>query len=122
MTKRIVYLDEAADILGLSKEAIRKRIKRDSIKAKKDADGRWQVIIEDTDQDTTTGHGQATKDAYIRSLEERVSELKQERDYLRQDVEYFKVLTMQKEQKILQLEDGRQKRFKWWPFGKKDKE
>lgn len=122
MTKRIVYIDEASDILGLSREAIRKRIKRGSIKAKKDADGRWQVIIEDTDQDTTTGHGQATKDAYIRSLEERVSELKQERDYLRQDVEYFKVLTMQKERKILQLEDGRQKRFKWWPFGKKDKE
>ena len=122
MTKRIVYIDEASDILGLSREAIRKRIKRGSIKAKKDADGRWQVIIEDTDQDTGHIHGQDVKEAYIRSLEERVSELKQQNDYLRQDVEYFKVITMQKEQKILQLEDGRQKRFKWWPFGKKDKE
>ncbi len=117
MTKRIVYLDEASDILGLSKEAIRKRIKRGSIKANKDASGKWQVVLEDGDQDTGAGHGQAVKDAYIRSLEERVNELKQANDYLRQDVEYFKVLTMQKEQKILQLEDGR--RFKWWPFSRR---
>lgn len=117
MTKRIVYLDEAADILGLSKEALRKRIKRGSISAQKDAAGRWQVVIPDDGQDTGSGHVKDVTDAYIRSLEERVEELKQQNDYLRQDVEYFKVLTMQKEQKILQLEDGR--RFKWWPFKRK---
>ncbi len=119
MTKRIVYLDEAADILGLSKEALRKRIKRGSIKANKDAAGRWQVLLEDDGQDDGTSHGQDVTDAYIHSLEARVSELKQQNDYLRQDVEYFKVITMQKEQAILQLTDGRQ-RVKWWPFSRQE--
>lgn len=118
MTKRIVYLDEAADILGLSKDALRKRVKRGSIKATKDAAGRWQVIIEDSDQAAGGGHVQAIKDAYIQELRERINELKEQNKNLRGDVEFFKALTMQKDQKILQLEDGR--RFKWWPFGKKD--
>lgn len=44
-TKQPVTLDEASRIMGLSKEALRKRIARKTIQATKDAAGRWRVVI-----------------------------------------------------------------------------
>ena len=116
MTKRIVYLDAAADILGLSKEAIRKRIKRGSIEAKKDAAGRWLITLPDNVQDGVNGHGQAEKDAIYKLLQERIEELREERDF-------YKHLLLSREQRILQLEAGKkdQGRAWWWPFGKNKK-
>jgi len=44
-TKEPVTLDKAAETLGISKDALRKRIQRGSIEAVKDKSGKWQVII-----------------------------------------------------------------------------
>lgn len=117
MTKRIVYLDEAADILGLSKDALRKRVKRGSIKATKDEAGRWQVIIEDSDQDGDHRRDQAEKDVIYKLLQEQIEQLKGERDF-------YKHLLISREQRILQLEAGKKERRlpSWWPFGRKEKE
>ena len=60
MTVKTVGIDDAAQILGISKEALRKRVLRGSIDAKKDSSGRWQITLNDTGQDTgqdKPGHG-----------------------------------------------------------------
>ena len=95
MTKRLVYVEEAADILGLSKEAIRKRIKRGTIDAKKDAGGKWLIAIEDDVEDAGEASGQAKKDLTVQILLDQVEDLKRERDYYRN---YF----LNQNQKLLQ--------------------
>ena len=50
--KRVVGIDEASRVLGISKEAIRKRISRGSLEASKDNNGHWQVTLYDTGHDT----------------------------------------------------------------------
>lgn len=74
MTRTGHDLDAAAAVLGISKEALRKRIKRGSIEATKDNAGRWQVYIEDTrpdaGEDTRPDNVQdAVLDAYRTTLD-----------------------------------------------------
>jgi len=104
VTKRLVYVDEAADILGLSKEAIRKRIKRGTIDAKKDAGGKWLIAVEDDVGDAGEASGQAGKDLTVKILLEQVEDLKRERDYYRN---YF----LNQNQKLLQPGQPWWKRF-----------
>jgi len=101
MTKRLVNIEQASDILGLSKEAIRKRIKRGTIDAKKDALGKWLIAIEDDVEDTVQYSRQAEKDMMVKVLLEQVEDLKRERDYYRN---YF----LNQNRKLLQ--PGRT----WW--------
>jgi chromosome segregation ATPase len=84
MTKRIVYLDAAADILGVSPEALRKRIKRGSIDATKDEGGRWLITLPDDVQDGGGGRGQAEKDVIIKGLNSQIDELKADKEYLKE--------------------------------------
>ena len=44
-------LREAADVLGISPHAVRMRIKRGSIEAYKDTDGRWYVLLPGGDRE-----------------------------------------------------------------------
>ena len=76
---------EAADALGVSQDAVRKRIARGTITHDRDESGRVYVYltpsetVHKTDQDT--GQDDATKtvqDAYIRSLEDQISFLRDE--------------------------------------------
>ena len=101
MTKRLVYIDEAAAIMDVSKEAIRKRIKRGTIEAKKDAAGKWLIAIQDDVEDGGQYSRQAEKDLTIEVLLAQVEDLKKERDYYRG---YF----LNRERKLLQ--PGRS----WW--------
>ena len=107
MTKRIVYMDDAADILGLSKDAIRKRIKRGTIEASKDAAGRWMVTIPDGPGDSGYGQVLPERDAVIQLLHDQIDQLKDERDLLRE-------LLLRREERILQLEAPKQDRRPWW--------
>ncbi len=47
MTERTLEIGDAARVLGISTEAVRKRIKRGSLKAQKNDDGQWQVIMDE---------------------------------------------------------------------------
>lgn len=47
MTEKTIEIGDAARALGISTEAVRKRIKRGSLKARKNADGQWQVIVDE---------------------------------------------------------------------------
>ncbi len=76
---------EAADALGISQDAVRKRIARDTIRHDRDESGRVVVYlspsetVRKTDQDR--GQDDATKtvqDAYVRSLEDQIAFLRDE--------------------------------------------
>ena len=95
VTKRLVYVDEASDALGLSKEAIRKRIKRGTIDARKDAKGKWLIAIDDDVEDAGEVSGQARKDLTVQILMAQVEDLRRERDHYRN---YF----LTQNQKLLQ--------------------
>ncbi len=56
-----VSISEASKLLGVSKEAIRKRIARGSIEASKGDDGHWQVTVYNTGKDTGQGVGDDTR-------------------------------------------------------------
>ncbi len=47
MTEQTLEIGDAARVLGISTEAVRKRIKRGSLKAQKNGDGQWQVIMDE---------------------------------------------------------------------------
>jgi len=47
MTEQTLEIGDAARVLGISTEAVRKRIKRGSLKAQKNGDGQWQVILDE---------------------------------------------------------------------------
>jgi hypothetical protein len=78
---RRVSVQEAAEYLGTTVDAIRKRVQRDTIAHEKDADGRVWVHLDasmtrqDTDQDTT---GQAARDELVEELRDQVRFLREE--------------------------------------------
>jgi DNA-binding transcriptional MerR regulator len=98
-------LIEAGQALGISPDAVRMRIKRGSMQAEKDAEGRWLVWV-DTEQAAAEREvereakqaeerepereGELSAEALrarIEALEERIGELKEERDFLRRQVD-----------------------------------
>lgn len=109
MTKRTVTLDEAARIMGASKEALRKRIKRGTIDAKKDTNGRWLVTV---DQDTG-------EDAVRDTSRTLVDVMQKEIEYLRQENERKDHIIMSLTQRVPLLRaredklEGKDKR-PWW--------
>jgi hypothetical protein len=63
-------LRDAADVLGLTVDAIRKRVKRGTLESEKDADGRLYVFL-DTDQESD--HPRSDIDRLISTLEEQLA-------------------------------------------------
>jgi hypothetical protein len=78
MTKRTYDLDTAADILNTSKEALRKRIQRGSIEAKKDNKGHWQVIIDDLVKEARQDKGQDMSGPLLEHLQKENERLWQQ--------------------------------------------
>ncbi len=74
-TGRRVTMREAADELGVSVEAIRKRVQRGSIRSDKDPDGRRYVYL---DEGVDAYHPQAEVES-----SELVEELRRQNEYLR---------------------------------------
>ena len=76
---------QAADALGISQDAVRKRIARGTITHDRDESGRIYVYlapsetVHKTDQDTSQDATSKTvQDAYIRSLEDQIAFLRRE--------------------------------------------
>jgi len=86
-----VPLAEAAQRLGLTVDATRKRVKRGLLAATKDDDGRWYVTLPDADErggvDTTAMRLSTRMDEDLRAevvfLRERLQEAERERAELR---------------------------------------
>ena len=76
---------QAADVLNISQDAVRKRIARGTIPHDRDGSGRVCVYlspsetVHKTDQDTSQDDASKTvQDAYIRSLEDQIAFLRRE--------------------------------------------
>ncbi len=102
LTVKTVGIDDAAQILGISKEALRKRINRGSIKAKKDRKGHWQITLNDTGQDKGQDN-QWTSNQLIEHL-------KQENDRLWQELSRKDVIIMNLTESVKLLGPGKQEK------------
>ena len=100
---------EVAEVMGITLDAIRKRVARGTNPHEKDDDGRVWVIL-DTDQDTArkvrdTDQPQSDKDALISEMRERVASLERQLESERQaNSEHRRVLAAALERIPPQLE------------------
>jgi excisionase family DNA binding protein len=95
---------QAADALGISQDAVRKRIARGTISHYRDESGRVVVYlspsetVHKTDQDTTQDDATKTvQDAYIQSLEDQIA-------FLRRELERKDAILLNLTERIPQLE------------------
>ncbi len=72
-------VEQAADILGISKDAVRKRIARDTLEATKGEDGTWTVFLDSGAEDKTDD-----QDSHFWEL---IQDQRQEIDRLRQELQ-----------------------------------
>jgi phage shock protein A len=134
MTERTLEIGEAARILGISTEAVRKRIKRGSLKAQKNGDGQWLVILDESrlaavardnggDGVQADASGVATTLDLARSsaaieetLRDEVDVLRDEVSFLREEISRLDTIIMSLTQNIKMLEAPRQAqpRMSWW--------
>ncbi len=105
----------AARTLGLTPDAVRKRLARGSLTGGKGSDGKWWVRV-DTDHDATgqrpesvqNGHGE--NDATVQNI---LDALRSELDAKNQQIEQLHVLLQQAQQLALPApKDSRS----WWRF------
>ena len=93
-------LETAARILGISVDAVRKRIKRGKLEAEKDESGRWRVLLPDEIPD---------------DVHNIVDILRRENEFLKAELERKDHILMALAQKIPQLEAPKeQDRQPWW--------
>jgi hypothetical protein len=83
-----VSVYEAAELMGVTVDAIRKRISRRTIPHERDEDGRVWVLL-DTDQDTTskvqdTGQPRSDNEALISEMRDRIASLEHQLEQERQ--------------------------------------
>jgi hypothetical protein len=83
-----VSVYQAAEVMGVTVDAIRKRISRDTIPHERDEDGRVWVIL-DTDQDAASNvrdsdQPQSATDALISQMQDRIASLERQLDQERE--------------------------------------
>jgi len=108
MGKKMLDLDEAAKVLSVSKEALRRRAQRGSIEAKKDKAGRWQVAVDesklhkgqDTDQDTS-------------GRQALIEQLRSENEFLKKQLYEQNVILLNLTENIKLLEAPKQRLSLW---------
>ena len=130
MTGRTVSIAEAAHILGISTEALRKRIKRGTIKARKNGDGQWLVVLDGTEtRGSVLGDGQDSVHDDIldvhpssgvleETLQDEITFLREEISFLHQEVGRLDTIIMALTQNLKLLEAPKQgteiRRLSWW--------
>ena len=128
-------LIEAGQALGISPDAVRMRIKRGSMQAEKDAEGRWLVWVdveqaaaerEAEREPDATGEREPEREAEheerelrelaarIEALEARLEELRGERDFLRRQVENLTFAQGMAAQAQAQKALPNPERRSWW--------
>ena len=128
-------LIEAGQALGISPDAVRMRIKRGSMQGEKDAEGRWLVWVdaeqaaaerEAEREPDATGEREPEREAEheerellelaarIGELERRLEELREERDFLRRQVENLTFAQAMAAQAQAQKALPNPERRSWW--------
>src|SRR5829696_5497691 len=105
-TRRLYNVTEAAEVLGLTVEAVRSRIKRGTLQKEKDDDGTVYVVVEDSGRPGTDqarpGDAQSDKQVFAQPL--IMARLENEVDWLRREVERKDTIIMSLSQSIAALE------------------
>jgi predicted RNase H-like nuclease (RuvC/YqgF family) len=115
-------LDKAADMIGISSDAVRKRIIRGTLEGKKES-GRWKVFIKDNRPDNSgqiPDTVQALRD-HIESLKKENARQQRTIDAYQKNQEQINYILALKEQKILELEAPDRQRSWWQKFLKGDR-
>lgn len=118
-----ISLQEAGELLGISPDAVRMRIKRGKMQGEKDEAGRWQVWIDtegeqEAEQEPERGSVDDVDDLRLRVavLEAQLEATEDERDYLRQQVQTLTmaqaVMAQGQAQKAIEAEK-RPRRWRW---------
>ena len=89
-------VSQAAERLGVTQDAIRKRIARGTIRHDKDSDGRIFVYLDNFERESETVQD-GGQDKYTRSLEDQI-------DFLRRELECKDTIIMSLTQRIPELE------------------
>ena len=112
---RRVSVDEAARALGLTVDAIRKRVQRGTIEHEKDAAGRVRILLDGPDQASTVQDGSpdttgpliAAKNETIEELRTRVRRLEGELDTRNEEIRRRDHLLAAALERIPELETSR---------------
>src|SRR5918994_5546124 len=91
-----ISVAQAANRLGITQDAVRKRIARGTIRHEKDHEGRIFVYLDTFESESKTDQD-ANQDKYTRSLEDQI-------DFLRREVERKDTIIMSLSQRIPELE------------------
>ncbi len=80
MARHRLDVNRAAEVLGISTDAVRKRARRGTLASEKDADGHLYVWLDDVDGGTPNGtpDGLTPTRAHLDSLQEEVAFLRRE--------------------------------------------
>jgi len=128
MAERTVTIGEAASILGVSTEALRKRIKRGTLKAHKNGGGQWLVVLDGTEARESTNDGSdggahdVTTDilrpsgAVEDALRDEVTFLREEISFLHQEVARLDtiIIALTQNVKLLEAPKWEQQSVSWW--------
>src|SRR5215212_981053 len=105
-TRQLYNVTEAAEVLGLTVEAVRSRIKRGTLEKEKDDDGTVYVVVEESGRPGTDqarpGDAQSNDQATAHPL--IIDRLENEVDWLRREVERKDTIIMSLSQSIAALE------------------
>jgi hypothetical protein len=113
MIKDRVTVQEAAKRLVVKDDAIRKRIQRGTLEHDKDPDGRVYVYLDATEDESYDGQSgaktqptsqDATQDAVVLAKDETISELRDQVDFLRRELERKDAILMSLTQRVPELE------------------
>ena len=111
-TRRLYNVTEAAEVLGLTVEAVRSRIKRGTLEKEKDDDGTVYVVVEDSGRPGTdqARPGDAQSDNQVSAQPLIMARLENEVDWLRREVERKDTIIMSLSQSIAALEAPSERR------------
>lgn len=113
MIKDRVTVQEAAKRLRVKDDAIRKRIQRGTLEHDKDPDGRVYVYLDATEDESYDGQSgaktqptsrDATQGAVVLAKDETISELRDQVDFLRRELERKDAILMSLTQRVPELE------------------
>jgi hypothetical protein len=99
-----VTVPEAAEIMGVTQSAIRKRVQRGTIPWDKDHEGRIYVYMDPSERSSETGKDRARDGVTGQSRNEVLEAYKDQIDFLRRELERKDMLLMSLTQRIPELE------------------
>jgi hypothetical protein len=94
----------AADLLGVTQSAVRKRIQRGTIPSDKDEEGRIFVYVDPSEASPETGEDTSRDTAAGQSRDELLAVYREQVDFLRRELERKDAILMSLTQRIPELE------------------